>query len=239
MFIRHARRYMRLSQWGVRSFASRRYVGEMDGVLRFELIFPTRTTLSQKELLGRPVLVVNTASQCLSAPTQLRGLQTLYERFHPQGLQIVAVPSNEFDRKEPLDDDAELLAAYTTASSPAGTPVTFPIARKAQVLGANAHGFFARIATKYGRSVAPVWNFDKFLVDSYGDLTAVFPHDTEPLEPEVIEAIEEALADMPTPSSEDDSDDEYDSDDDEYDSDDEEDEDDEEEAEEQDRPRRR
>ncbi|GLD97835.1 hypothetical protein PINS_up006532 [Pythium insidiosum] len=114
----------------------------MDGVLRFELIFPTRTTLTQKELLGRPLLVVNTASQCLSAPTQLRGLQTLYERYHEKGLQIVAVPSNEFDRKEPLDDEAELLTAYTTPASPAGTPVTFPIARKTLVLGADAHKFF-------------------------------------------------------------------------------------------------
>jgi hypothetical protein len=42
------------------------------------------------------------------------------------------------------------------------------------------------------------WNFDKFLVDVYGDLCAVFPHDTEPLVPEVIEAIEDALAEVPT-----------------------------------------
>lgn len=43
------------------------------------------------------------------------------------------------------------------------------------------------------------WNFDKFLIDHHGDLRAVFPHDTDPLEPEVAEAIEEVLADLPKP----------------------------------------
>lgn len=43
------------------------------------------------------------------------------------------------------------------------------------------------------------WNFDKFLIDHHGDLRAVFPHDTEPLVPQVLEAIEEVLTDLPRP----------------------------------------
>lgn len=35
------------------------------------------------------------------------------------------------------------------------------------------------------------------MIDHHGDLRAVFPHDTEPLLPQVLEAIEEVLADLP------------------------------------------
>ncbi len=41
------------------------------------------------------------------------------------------------------------------------------------------------------------WNFDKFIVDHTGDLSAVFPASVEPLEEEVIAAIEKVLAELP------------------------------------------
>ncbi len=41
------------------------------------------------------------------------------------------------------------------------------------------------------------WNFDKFILDHHGDLRAVFPHDSEPLLPEIIEAIEELIEELP------------------------------------------
>ncbi|TMW61745.1 hypothetical protein Poli38472_010808 [Pythium oligandrum] len=187
-------------QWlraSTQRFSSSAYDGEMTDAMRFECVNPPATTLEPKQLRGRPVLVVNTASQCQYAP-QLKDLQTLYDKYHAQGLEIIAVPSNDFDRKEPASDE-ELTMVYSKAET---FQVAFPIAKKTGVIGEDAHAFFARIAQIYGRSVAPTWNFDKFLVDAYGDLAAVFPHDTEPLVPQVIEAIEDAIADMPTPGDE-------------------------------------
>ena len=42
---------------------------------------------------GKPILVVNTASQCGYTP-QYAGLQDLWTRYHDRGLMIIAVPSN-------------------------------------------------------------------------------------------------------------------------------------------------
>src|SRR5919198_790254 len=52
------------------------------------------------DFAGKPILVVNTASQCGYTP-QYTGLQQLWTRFHERGLMIIGVPSNDFGGQEP------------------------------------------------------------------------------------------------------------------------------------------
>jgi hypothetical protein len=52
------------------------------------------------EYAGKPILVVNTASQCGYTP-QYAGLQELWTRYRGRGLLIVGVPSNDFGGQEP------------------------------------------------------------------------------------------------------------------------------------------
>src|SRR5215831_648134 len=47
------------------------------------------------EHAGKPILIVNTASQCGYTP-QYTGLQELWTRYRDRGLLIVGVPSNDF-----------------------------------------------------------------------------------------------------------------------------------------------
>src|SRR5262245_21214035 len=49
---------------------------------------------------GKPILIVNTASQCGFTP-QYTGLQELWTRYRDRGLLIIAVPSNDFGGQEP------------------------------------------------------------------------------------------------------------------------------------------
>ncbi|KAF1771803.1 Thioredoxin-like fold [Phytophthora cactorum] len=93
---------------------------------------------------------------------QLKQLQALHEKYSEQGLIVVAVPSNDFAGQEPGNVE-EILERYTEVG------VTFAIADRRRT------------------SVAPTWNFDKFLVDHRGDMRAVFPNDTEPLVKEELE----------------------------------------------------
>ncbi|RLN86633.1 hypothetical protein BBJ28_00020512 [Nothophytophthora sp. Chile5] len=233
----------------LRAFASTlRATGEFTDVLRFATIQPADGQLTPRSFRYKALLVVNTASKCGHTP-QLKGLQTLHEKYHERGLVVLAVPSNDFGQQEPGDSD-EIRAFYTSPTF----QVSFPIAEKAVVTGEDAHPFFKRIVQQYSASVAPtyvsiwletsredgmgwLWNFDKFLLDHKGDMRAVFPHDTEPLVPELIAEIEELLDDLPRPLTADqepEGDDDEDEDDDDEDDDDEDDEDEDDEDDEED-----
>lgn len=57
------------------------------------------------EFRGRPIMVVNTASECAYTP-QYSGLQRLWERYREQGLVVLGVPSNDFGSQEPGPEES-------------------------------------------------------------------------------------------------------------------------------------
>jgi glutathione peroxidase len=136
---------------------------------------------------GRPVLVVNTASLCGFTP-QYAGLQQLWTEFHDRGLMIVGVPSNDFGAQEP--GGAPEIAQ--TAQHQYG--VTFPMAAKAVVRGAEAHPFYRWAANARPKDV-PHWNFHKYLIGRDGYIAEVFPETVEPLDTRIKTAVARALAD--------------------------------------------
>jgi glutathione peroxidase len=142
------------------------------------------------EHAGKPILIVNTASQCGYTP-QYAGLQDLWVRYRSRGLLIVGVPSNDFGGQEP-GDSAEISA---TAEQQYGA--SFPITAKADVYGADAHPFYKWAAGQRPLD-KPRWNFHKYLIGRNGMIAASFPSDVEPTDPRVIAAIEKEL---PPPAS--------------------------------------
>lgn len=132
------------------------------------------------EFAGRPILIVNVASQCGHTP-QYAGLKSLQERFGAQGLVILGVPSNDFNQ-EP-GGASEILA---TAHGEYG--VSFPLTEKSALRGADAHPFYRWAAAERPLDV-PAWNFHKYLIGRDGRLAAAFPTRVEPMDARVIEAI--------------------------------------------------
>src|SRR5712672_672741 len=139
------------------------------------------------EYAGRPLLVVNTASLCGFTP-QYAGLQELWTEFRGRGLMIIGVPSNDFGPQEP-GGPTEIAE---TAQHQYG--VTFPIAAKAVVKGADAHPFYKWAAEARPKDL-PRWNFHKYLIGRDGYIADVFPESVEPSDTRIKTAIARTLAD--------------------------------------------
>lgn len=137
------------------------------------------------DFAGKPVLVVNTASQCGYTP-QYTGLQKLWSEFHERGLTIIAVPSNDFNQEPGIAGDIAELANKDYG-------VTFPMTAKAVVTGSNAHPFY-RWAAEARPKETPRWNFHKYLIGRDGYIADVFASSVEPTETRVKTAVARLLA---------------------------------------------
>ncbi|MEO7265000.1 MAG: glutathione peroxidase [Ferruginibacter sp.] len=140
---------------------------------------------SFKNLAGKKLLIVNTASDC-GFTAQYEGLQQLYEQYKDK-IEILAFPSNEFGGQEKADD--ETIASFCKINF----GVTFPLMQKSVVKKRDhQHPVYQWLTdeTKNGWNyVAPTWNFCKYIIDEKGNLTNFFEASTEPMSKEMLDAI--------------------------------------------------
>jgi glutathione peroxidase len=165
------------------------FATEMTAINAYRFSFPGLSggEIKLSDFKGKPILIVNTASQC-GFSGQLAGMEQLYTRFGPRGLVVIAVPSNDFGGQEP--GGAEEIKATAMGEYHA----TFPITAKQVVKGADAHPFYQWTA-QLKPSETPRWNFHKYLIGRDGRLAAIFPTATEPTDSRVISAIVAELGD--------------------------------------------
>ncbi len=140
---------------------------------------------------GKAILIVNTASRC-GFKEQYAGLQRLWDDYRDKGLVVIGVPSNDFGGQEPLADGEIKSFCEMTYG------VNFPIMRKTQIKGENAHPFYQHVSTQFGFSGAPKWNFHKYLINADGKLVDWFSSMTKPHSSKLISAIEQALPQQET-----------------------------------------
>ena len=143
-------------------------------------------TVTLADFRGKPVLIVNTASECGYTP-QYAALQQLWQRYRDRGLVVLGVPANDFGAQEPGDEPAIASFCQTNYG------VDFPLTAKQTVIGGAAHPFYRWVASEFGEAAAPKWNFHKYLVAPDGSLSGLWPSAVEPLDPEIVAAIESAL----------------------------------------------
>jgi glutathione peroxidase len=125
---------------------------------------------------GRVVLVVNTASECGLTP-QYAGLETLHEKHHKRGLDVLGFPCNQFGAQEPGD------AAQIDAFCRTNYGVGFQMFGKIEVNGDGAHPLYkwlTRAAPGLLGSEAIKWNFTKFLIGRDGKVVKRYAPQTEP-----------------------------------------------------------
>ena len=131
------------------------------------------------------VLVVNTASKCGNTP-QYDGLEKLYAEYNDAGLVVLGFPSNDFMGQEPGTEEQIQEFCRLTYN------VKFPMFEKTAVKSDAAHPFFVQLATDSGSY--PRWNFHKYLIGRDGRLISDFSPRTQPDDSQLVDAIEEALA---------------------------------------------
>ena len=139
------------------------------------------TTLSgdQKTLAdyaGKVVLVVNTASKCGFTP-QYKGLEALWQAYKDRGLVILGFPCNQFGQQEPGDNAA--ISQFCELNF----GVTFPLFKKVEVNGSNAHPLFVQLKKRAPGllgSQGIKWNFTKFLINRDGQSVKRYAPATKP-----------------------------------------------------------
>lgn len=126
--------------------------------------------------IGKVVLIVNTASEC-GFTDQYKGLQTLYEKYNEQGLEILAFPCNQFKQQE-KGNNSDIKAFCDLQFN-----IKFDLFSKIDVNGANTHPLY-----KFLKKQAPgvlgtenvKWNFTKFLINKEGEVVKRFATITKP-----------------------------------------------------------
>ncbi|MFM7075897.1 MAG: glutathione peroxidase [Planctomycetaceae bacterium] len=136
---------------------------------------------------GKVVMIVNVASRCGATP-QYAGLQKLYDTYKDKGFVILGFPANEFGAQEP-GTDAEISKFCTSNYN-----VTFDMFSKIVVKGDGQAPLYKALTTQADPAGDVKWNFEKFLIGKDGQVAARFMTRTTPEDPQVVKAIEAALA---------------------------------------------
>ena len=126
--------------------------------------------LSSKETInfcqsyaGKPMLIVNTASNCGYTP-QFSGLESLHQEYKDKGLVVVGFSSDDFFQEENDEADAATVCFEKY-------DVSFPVMATTSVRGRNANPVFKGLGEAQGY---PRWNFNKYVVSRNGEVVAKF-----------------------------------------------------------------
>lgn len=143
--------------------------------------------LHLKELIGKKILIVNTASDCGYTP-QYEQLQQLYES-EKDNLVIIGFPSNDF--KEQEKGSEKEIGQFCIINY----GVQFPLTEKVKVVKEDdQHPVFKWLSDQHlngWNDKQPPWNFSKYLINEEGVLTHCFAPDVSPLSEEVLKAIKQ------------------------------------------------
>ncbi len=137
---------------------------------------------SLKQLEGKKVMIVNTASKCGFTP-QYEQLQSLFEEFGGDKFVILGFPANNFLSQEPGSNDE--IREFCDAKF----GVSFPMMSKISVKGNDIHPLYKWLTDKKLNGVVDSevkWNFQKYLIDEKGTLVSVIPPKESPKSDQII-----------------------------------------------------
>ena len=156
---------------------------------------------SLKGYQGKVLIIVNTATGCGFTP-HYADLESMYEKYHEQGLEIIDVPCNQFRNQTPGTDEEIhdfCQAKYKTqfeqfkksdVNGPNQLPLFKFLKEKAPFKGfSGVKGFFfsgvmGLFGNKRDDENDVRWNFTKFIVNKQGEVVERFEPTTSMAEVE-------------------------------------------------------
>ena len=137
-------------------------------------------------LIGKKIMVVNTASKCGLTP-QYEKLEALYQKYKNDNFIIIGFPSNDFMGQEPGSNE-EIIAFCKKNYG-----VSFPMMSKVKVKGNDKCDIYSFLTSKSQNGLEDnkvQWNFQKYLLDENGFLVKVLSPRTLPDDPQISSWIE-------------------------------------------------
>ena len=131
---------------------------------------------------GKPILVVNTASQCGYTP-QYDALQVLSDQYAGRAI-VLAVPSDDFNQELASDAEVKDFCEVNFA-------LTLPMTTIEHVASDNVHPLFGWLRDT--AAFVPDWNFNKVLLGADGQFVAAWGSNVVPTADEITDAIDLAL----------------------------------------------
>lgn len=131
---------------------------------------------------NKPVLIVNTASNCGFTP-QFKELEAIHQKYKGQGLVVIGFPSDDFFQEE--NDEAE-----TAKVCYINYGVSFTMLSPSAVRGSDVNKVFNYLAEQ---TVSPKWNFYKYVVSADGQQVTQFNSMVSPLDKQITQVIESVL----------------------------------------------
>lgn len=131
------------------------------------------------EFEGKPLLIVNTASNCGFTP-QFKSLEAVHQKYKDRGLVVLGFPSDDFFQEEDDEKDTATICYVNYG-------VTFTMLTPIAVRGSDAHPIFKYLGDQAG---SPKWNFNKYLISGDRKTITKFGSTTKPESEEFQTAIE-------------------------------------------------
>lgn len=139
---------------------------------------------------GKVILVMNVASQCGLTKSGYTTATEMYNKYHEQGLEVIAFPCNQFGGQEPgSEQQVEQMVCSRFSAK-------YPIMEKVDVNGDKANPMWT-----YMKNERPgifwttriKWNFTMFLINRKGQVVERFnpgPYITT-VEPKIVELLQD------------------------------------------------
>ncbi|MHA4843219.1 glutathione peroxidase [Flavitalea antarctica] len=173
-------------------FVNKDYKKPVQSIYDLPVRLNTGSELNLRDLSGKKILVVNTASDC-GYTRQYEELQELQTKYAGK-LQVIGFPANDFSEQEKGSDEEIMRFCKLNYG------ITFPLSTKTIVIkSANQNPVFRWLSdsTLNGwNDKAPSWNFSKYLIDENGILTHYFDPSVSPLGQGMIQAVEHERGDV-------------------------------------------